>query len=125
MRWSYLLRRTVRFMTCRIFPLCGFAIQYVFVLLYFAAWDNPSPFTATSLKSVLPKGFFVPMLIEMILFGVVAALWVGNNKECARILFSFPRLLLVFHRRVAVIDLKYRRRGAQPQHDYGDVTAAT
>lgn len=64
----------------KIFPLCGFAIQYVFVLLYLVAWDNPSPLTATFLKLVLPKGFFVPMLIEMILLGVVAALWMGNNS---------------------------------------------
>ncbi|MDF7663262.1 hypothetical protein PT282_01010 [Bifidobacterium sp. ESL0763] len=63
------------------FPIVGFVVQCVITVLYFCAWNLPlqNPL-ATSLKLVLPKGLFVPLVIELIIAVIVVVLWVGNNR---------------------------------------------
>lgn len=63
-----------------VFPIAGYAIQCVFAILYGIAWNTgPNPIS-TWLRLVLPKGLFIPLIIELIITAVVVVLWMGNNR---------------------------------------------
>lgn len=67
-----------------VFPIVAFVIQGVIAVLYFCGWNLP-PFSSLSLamKVALPKGFFIPLVVELIITAIVVVLWIGNNRANA------------------------------------------
>lgn len=73
--------RTIREQS--VFPIIGFAIQFVFAGLYFAGWNTGMNDVHNWLQLHLPKGVFIPLFIEIVLTAVVIMLWVGNHNANA------------------------------------------
>jgi large-conductance mechanosensitive channel len=67
-----------------VFPFTAYIIQGIIVVLYFLAWNMPFWGFSASMKLALPKGIFIPLIIEFLLFFCVVALWLGNIKANKR-----------------------------------------
>lgn len=67
-----------------VFPFTAYVIQAIIAILYFLAWNMSFNVFSVSMKLMLPRGIFTPLIIELLLFFVVMALWLGNNKANER-----------------------------------------
>ena len=61
-----------------VFPAVGYLIQGIIAIFYFSAWNAPWWSGNLTLRHILPSGFFIPLLFEVLLTIVVISLWVGN-----------------------------------------------
>ena len=61
-----------------VFPAVGYLIQGIIAIFYFSAWNAPWWSGNLTLRRILPSGFFIPLLVEVLLTIVVISLWVGN-----------------------------------------------
>lgn len=61
-----------------VFPAVGYLIQGIIAIFYFSAWNAPWWSGNLTLRHILPSGFFIPLLVEVLLTIVVISLWVGN-----------------------------------------------
>ncbi|KAA8823325.1 hypothetical protein EMO92_10210 [Bifidobacterium reuteri] len=63
-----------------LFPIVGYLVQCVFALLYGLAWNTVLNPVATGLRLVLPKGLFLPLIVELVITAVVVVFWLGNVR---------------------------------------------
>ena len=61
-----------------VFPAVGYLIQGIIAIFYFSAWNAPWWSGNLTFRHILPSGFFIPLLVEVLLTIVVISLWVGN-----------------------------------------------
>lgn len=62
-----------------VFPVVAYIVQLIFAIVYFVGWNLPPSPQTLALRVAVPKGVFVPLVIELVLLFVVLVLWLGNR----------------------------------------------